>query len=73
MTKIDATAFSHSALSMISFLLEESAPIAARWLPEGPTEAMQVLERMCHVGLEIAALAQSAISVLSAADQTSND
>ena len=63
MIKPDAEAVSHSAVAMIAFLLEDSAPIAARWLPEDPSEAHQVLERLRHVGLEIAALAQSALSM----------
>ncbi len=56
----DADAFSHSALARIAFLLEESAPIASRWLPDDAVEANQVLERLRQVGLEVAALAQAA-------------
>ena len=63
MIKPDAEAVSHSAVAMIAFLLEDSAPIAARWLPEDPAEADQVLKRLRQVGLEIAALAQSALSM----------
>lgn len=62
MSNSDAQAFSHSALAMISFLLEDNAPIAARWLPENALEAQQVLENLRQVGLDIAALAQSALA-----------
>lgn len=61
MTNIDAEAFSHSAVAMISFLLEDTAPIATRWLPDDSEEVLIVLGRLREVGLEIAALAQSAI------------
>lgn len=57
----DAEAFSQSALAMISFLIEEAAPIAARRLPDDFGEASVVLKSMCNLGLEIAVLAQSAL------------
>ena len=64
MIKPDAEAFAHSALAMIASLLEDCAPIAARRLPEDPAEADQMLARLRQAGLDIAALAQSALSML---------
>ena len=61
MTPTDPETFCDSALAMISVLLEESAPIAARRMPTNPAQAHQTLERMRQVGVEIAALAQSAL------------
>lgn len=62
MTEPSAEAFSHAALAMISELLENHAPIAARWLPEEATEADEVLHQLVQAGQRIAALAQAALT-----------
>lgn len=61
MTEPSAEAFSHAALAMISDLLENHTPIAARWLPEDPAEAEMVLQQLLQAGQRIAALAQAAL------------
>lgn len=50
-----------AALAVICELLEDNAPLAARWYPDEPAEAAKVLRKMRSVGLAIAAHAHAAI------------
>jgi hypothetical protein len=61
-TTADAEAFACSAVTVIAFLMEDNAPIAVRRLPADPLDAARVLAQLKQVGVEIAALAQAAIS-----------
>lgn len=67
MTTPDPDAFAHAALAMIGCLMEDHCELAIKWLPEDATQATAALERLRQVGLDIAALAQSALSMRAAA------
>lgn len=65
MTKAETEVFVGAAVAMICCLLEDNAPIAARCLPADPVDTVRVLAEIKQAGIEIAVLAQSAISALS--------
>ena len=62
MTEADIDAFACSAMAMIACLMEDNALIAVRRLPSDPLETNKVLAELRQVGIEIAALAQSAVA-----------
>lgn len=68
MEVIEPEAFAHAALAMISELLEDNAPAAARWMPEDPEEAVLLFTQLRAAGLQVSALAEAALIRLRSRD-----